>query len=261
MHRIMVGAMVEKPLPPEAGQALFGFERLDAAEHAQRVQRVFAAVAGRYDLMNDLMSGGLHRLWKASMIDWLAPRAGWSVIDVAGGTGDIAHAILRRADAEVTVCDPSREMLNAGIDRMRDRGRVSGIRFVAGRAEALPFAASSADACTIAFGLRNVTDRPAALAEARRVLRPGGRLICLEFSRPRAAALRPLYDAYSYAVLPRLGAAVAGDGDAYRYLADSIRSFPDQETLASELRAAGFGAVRYRNLSAGIAALHSGWRT
>ena len=261
MHRIMVAAMAEKPSPAEAGQALFGFERLDAAEHAERVRRVFAAVAGRYDLMNDLMSGGLHRLWKAAMIDWLAPRAGWSVIDIAGGTGDVAHAILRRADAEVTVCDPGLEMLNAGIDRMRDRGRVSGIRFVAGRAEALPFPAAAADACTIAFGLRNVTDRVAALAEARRVLKPGGRFMCLEFSRPRAAALRPLYDAYSYAVLPRLGAAVAGDADAYRYLADSIRSFPDQETLADEIRAAGLGVVRYRNLSAGIAALHSAWRT
>ena len=189
--------MVEKPSAPEAGQALFGFERLGAAEHAERVRGVFASVAGRYDLMNDLMSGGLHRLWKASMIDWLAPRAGWTVIDVAGGTGDVADAILRRVEADVIVCDPSLEMLNAGIDRMLDRGRISGIRFVAGRAEALPFPPAAADACTIAFGLRNVTDRAAALSEARRVLRPGGRLLCLEFSRPVAAALRPLYDAYS----------------------------------------------------------------
>ena len=257
----MVGAMVEKPSAPEAGEALFGFERLGAAEHAERVRGVFASVAGRYDLMNDLMSGGLHRLWKASMIDWLAPRPGWTVIDVAGGTGDIAGAILRRVEADVIVCDPSLEMLNAGIDRMLDRGRVSGIRFVAGRAEALPFPPGAADACTIAFGLRNVTDRAAALSEARRVLRPGGRLLCLEFSRPVAAALRPLYDAYSYRVLPRLGAAVAGDGDAYRYLVESIRCFPDQEALAAEFRAAGFGVVRYRNLSAGIAALHSAWRT
>ena len=253
--------MVEKPGAPEAGHALFGFERLRAAEHAERVRGVFASVAGRYDLMNDLMSGGLHRLWKASMIDWLAPRPGWTVIDVAGGTGDIAGAILRRVEADVIVCDPSLEMLNAGIDRMLDRGRVSGIRFVAGRAEALPFPPGAADACTIAFGLRNVTDRAAALSEARRVLRPGGRLLCLEFSRPVAAALRPLYDAYSYRVLPRLGAAVAGDGDAYRYLVESIRTFPDQEALAAEFRAAGFGVVGYRNLSAGIAALHSAWRT
>lgn len=257
----MVGAMVEKPDPPKANEALFGFRTLGAEEHAERVRGVFAAVAPRYDLMNDLMSGGLHRVWKASMIDWLDPRPGWTVIDIAGGTGDIAHGILRRVEAEIVVCDPSVEMLEVGIDRAVDRGRLSGIRFVAGRAEALPFPPGAADACTIAFGLRNVTDRPAALAEARRVLKPGGRLLCLEFSRPVAAALRPVYDAYSYSVLPRLGAAVAGDADAYRYLADSIRTFPDQETLADEFRAAGFGAVRYRNLSAGIAALHSAWRT
>ena len=252
--------MADRPDTSGAGEALFGFERLGAAEHAERVRGVFAAVAPRYDLMNDLMSGGLHRLWKAAMVDWLAPRPGWRVIDVAGGTGDIAHAILRRVEAEVIVCDPGVEMLAAGIDRMLDGGRVSGIGFVAGRAEALPLPSGTADACTVAFGLRNVTDRAAALAEARRVLKPGGRLLCLEFSRP-APPLRPLYDAYSYAVLPRLGAAVAGDADAYRYLADSIRSFPDQEALAEEFREAGFGVVRYRNLSAGIAALHSAWRT
>ena len=257
----MVGAMAEKPGTPEAGEALFGFRKLGAEEHAGRVRGVFAAVAPRYDLMNDLMSGGLHRLWKASMIDWLEPRAGWTVIDIAGGTGDVARGILRRVEAETVVCDPSLEMLNVGIDRAVDSGRLSGIRFVAGRAEALPFPPAMADACTVAFGLRNVTDRAAALAEARRVLIPGGRLLCLEFSRPVAAALRPLYDAYSYGVLPRLGAAVAGDAEAYRYLVESIRSFPDQETLADEFRAAGFGAVRYRNLSAGIAALHSAWRT
>ena len=257
----MVGAMAEKPDTPKANEALFGFRKLGAEEHAERVRGVFAAVAPRYDLMNDLMSGGLHRVWKALMIDWLDPRPGWTAIDIAGGTGDIARGILRRVEAEIVVCDPSVEMLDVGADRAVDAGRLSGIRFVAGRAEALPFPSATADACTIAFGLRNVSDRTAALAEARRVLKPGGRLLCLEFSRPVAAALRPLYDAYSYGVLPRLGAAVAGDADAYRYLADSIRTFPDQETLADEFRAAGFGAVRYRNLSAGIAALHSAWRT
>lgn len=253
--------MAEKRGTAEAGEALFGFRKLGPEEHAERVRGVFAAVAPRYDLMNDLMSGGLHRVWKALMIDWLDPRPGWTVIDIAGGTGDVARGILRRVEAEIAVCDPSVEMLAVGIDRAVDGGRLSGIRFVAGRAEALPFPSGAADACTVAFGLRNVTDRAAALAEARRVLKPGGRLLCLEFSRPVAAALRPLYDAYSYGVLPRLGAAVVGDAAAYRYLADSIRTFPDQETLAGEFRAAGFGAVRYRNLSAGIAALHSAWRT
>ena len=253
--------MAEKPGTAEAGEALFGFRKLGAEEHAERVRGVFAAVAPRYDLMNDLMSGGLHRVWKSLMIDWLEPRAGWTVIDIAGGTGDIARGILRRVEAEIVVCDPSVEMLEVGIDRTVDSGRLAGIRFVAGRAEALPFPSGAADACTVAFGLRNVTDRAAALAEARRVLKPGGRMLCLEFSRPVAAALRPRYDADSYGVLPRLGAAVAGDADAYRYLADSIRTFPDRETLADEFRAAGFGAVRYRDLSAGIAALHSAWRT
>ena len=257
----MVAAMTEKPGTSGTGEALFGFRRIGSEEHARRVRGVFASVAPRYDLMNDLMSGGLHRLWKALMIDWLDPRAGWTVVDIAGGTGDVAHGILRRVEARVVVCDPSLEMLNVGIDRAVDSGRLSGIRFVGGRAESLPFSSAAVDACTVAFGLRNVTDRAAALAEARRVLKPGGRMLCLEFSRPAAAALRPLYDAYSYRVLPRLGAAVAGDADAYRYLADSIRTFPDQETLADEFRAAGFGAVRYRNLSAGIAALHSAWRT
>ncbi len=246
---------------PGTGEVPFGFERLDSAEHARRVRGVFASVARRYDLMNDLMSGGLHRLWKMAMIDWLEPRPGWTIIDIAGGTGDIALGILARAEAEVIVCDPGFEMLEAGVDRALDRGRVPDIRFVAGRAEALPFPSGTADACTISFGLRNVSDRAAALAEARRVLRPGGRFLCLEFSRLAAPALRPLYDIYSFQVLPRLGAAVAGDADSYRYLAESIRTFPDQETLAAELRAAGFGAVDYRNLSVGIAALHSAWRT
>ena len=176
--------MAEEPGTPEAGEALFGYRRVGAREHAERVRGVFAAVAPRYDLMNDLMSGGLHRVWKALMIDWLDPRPGWTAIDIAGGTGDIARGILRRVEAEVTVCDPSLEMLNVGIDRAVDSGRLSGIRFVAARAEALPLRPAMADACTIAFGLRNVTDRTAALAEARRVLRPGGRLLCLEFSRP-----------------------------------------------------------------------------
>ena len=253
--------MVQDPPTVPPGEAHFGFGSLGAEEHAKRVHGVFDAVAGRYDLMNDLMSGGLHRLWKAALLDWLAPRPGWTVIDVAGGTGDIARGIVRRAEARVIICDPTLAMLDAGRDRSIDKGVVTGLEYVCARAEALPFPSGSADALTIAFGLRNVTGREAALAEFRRVLKPGGRLACLEFSRPALPGLGALYDAYSFRVLPRLGALVAGQGDAYRYLVESIRTFPDQETLADLFRAAGLGAVRYRNLSGGIVALHTAFRT
>ena len=249
-------AMVEEPRTTR-----FGFDTLDAEQHAGRVRAVFEGVAGGYDLMNDLMSGGLHRLWKASLVDWLAPRPGWTVIDVAGGTGDIARFIRRRVPARVIVCDASPAMLDAGRDRTVDDGILDGLSLVCGRAEALPFPRASADAVTIAFGLRNLTDRAAALAEFRRVLRPGGRLACLEFSHPRLPGLAALYDAYSFQVLPRLGDLVTGRGDAYRYLVESIRTFPDQDSLADSLAAAGLGAVRYRNLSGGIVALHTAWRT
>ncbi len=246
---------------PRATATRFGFDALDPEEHASRVGAVFEGVAGRYDLMNDLMSGGLHRLWKAALLDWLAPRPGWTVIDVAGGTGDIARGVLRRAPVRAIVCDPTRAMLEVGRDRAIDAGVVAGLDLICGRAEALPFPSRSADALTIAFGLRNVTDRAAALAEFRRVLKPGGRLACLEFSRPALPGLAAVYDAYSFRVLPRLGAAVTGQGAAYRYLVESIRTFPDQESLAEAFRAAGLGAVRYRNLSGGIVALHTAWRT
>lgn len=246
---------------PRIAAARFGYDTVGADEHAARVRSLFESVAGRYDLMNDLMSGGLHRLWKAALLDWLAPRPGWTVVDAAGGTGDVARGLLRRAAVRAVVCDPSPAMLEAGRDRAVDAGIVSGIDFLCGRAEALPMASATADAVTIAFGLRNVTDRAAALAEFRRVLKPGGRLACLEFAQPTLPGLAPLYDAYSFRVLPALGALVAGNRGAYRYLVESIRTFPDREELAAELRAAGLGAVRCRDLSGGIVALHTAWRT
>ena len=239
----------------------FGSEVIPEDEKAGRVHGVFSSVAARYDLMNDLMSGGVHRLWKDAMIDWLAPRPGTRLIDVAGGTGDIAMRFLRRVrgEGEVVVCDMTEGMLRAGRRRAEAAG-VDGIEWVGGDAMNLPFPDRSFDAYTIAFGIRNVTRVEDALAEAYRVLRPGGRFLCLEFSRVTAPMLRRVYDAYSFNVIPPMGQAVTGDRDSYRYLVESIRRFPDQERFAGMIRAAGFGQVRHRNLSMGIAALHSGWR-
>ena len=240
----------------------FGFRRVPLDAHAGMVRGVFDSVAGRYDLMNDLMSGGLHRLWKSALLDWLAPRPGTTLLDVAGGTGDVARGFLGRVGGRghVVVCDYNERMLQVGANRSIDRGIVAGLDLVCADAAALPFADRCFDACTIAFGLRNVTRRAEALAEMRRILRPGGRFICLEFSRLAIAPLRPLYDAYSLRVLPALGRVVAGDAAAYRYLAESIRRFPDQPALAAEMDRAGFDRVRWRNLSGGVVALHSGWR-
>ncbi len=239
----------------------FGFEDVPVAAKAGRVRDVFASVANRYDLMNDLMSGGIHRLWKASLIDWLAPRPGLHLVDVAGGTGDIAQRVMARAgSAEIVVCDLTPDMLAVGRDRAIDSGRLDGIRWVCGDAQALPLPDRAVEAYVIAFGLRNVTDIPLALAEARRVLKPGGRFFCLEFSQVILPLLRDLYDLYSFKVLPALGAAVAKDREAYQYLVESIRRFPAQEELAEMLRHAGLEQVSYRNLSGGIAALHCGWR-
>jgi demethylmenaquinone methyltransferase/2-methoxy-6-polyprenyl-1,4-benzoquinol methylase len=244
-----------------SGEADFGYRRVRAEEKARLVRQVFDSVADRYDLMNDLMSGGIHRLWKAELVDRLAPRAGQEFLDVAGGTGDIALRILRRAGgARVTVCDINESMLRHGRDRAIDAGRLAGIGWVAGDAEALPFTDASLDGYTIAFGLRNVTDIDGALVEARRVLKPGGHFLCLEFSRVEAPLLGRLYDLYSFAVLPLLGQVVAGDREAYQYLAESIRRFPPQQELAERMTAAGLGRVSYRNLTGGIAAIHSGWR-
>ena len=250
----------------ETGETDFGFRRVTFADKAGLVRDVFTSVAARYDLMNDLMSAGIHRLWKSAMIDWLQPRAGQRMVDVAGGTGDIAFRILERQPfAQVTVCDINREMIDTGRDRAIDRGMIPGdaagaIDWLCGDAEALPLADSSVDAVTMAFGIRNVTRLGHALAEARRVLRPGGRFLCLEFSHVTVAPLAALYDAYSFKLLPWLGAVVAGDREAYQYLVESIRRFPDQERFKAMITDAGLGQCRYRNLSGGIAALHSGWR-
>lgn len=248
----------------------FGFRTVLADDKATLVNAVFDSVASRYDLMNDLMSGGIHRLWKAQFIDWIDPRPGMALLDVAGGTGDIAFRFLDRQKAKapdaagppgrVTVCDLNAEMLDVGRARAIDQGRVEGLSWVCGNAEALPFPDRSFDVYTIAFGLRNVTHIDVALREARRVLKPGGRFMCLEFSRVSQPLLREVYDRYSFAVLPRLGRMVTGDGEAYQYLVESIRRFPPQEDLSQRIAAAGLAQVKYRNLSSGIAAMHSAWR-
>ena len=239
----------------------FGFQTVPEAEKAGMVHGVFTRVASKYDVMNDLMSGGMHRLWKAAMMDWLSPRPGQRLLDVAGGTGDVAFRFLKRAPgATATVLDMTESMLVAGraradADKMADR-----LDWVVGDAMALPFADKSFDVYTISFGIRNVTRIGDALREAYRVLRPGGRLMVLEFSRIPNDAAQWVYDKYSFNVIPVMGQIVAKDRDSYQYLVESIRKFPDQESFASMVRSAGFDQVKYRNLTMGIAALHSGWK-
>lgn len=261
---------------PSAGQSdaettHFGFSTVAETDKAGLVRQVFDSVAGRYDLMNDVMSAGVHRLWKASLIDSLRPRTGERLLDVAGGTGDIAFramAAARRAgdnrqphrpDLRVTVCDINAEMLRVGAARAESRG-YGDIDFVCGDAEALPFPDRSFDAYTIAFGIRNVTRIDAALEEAFRVLRPGGRFFCLEFSPAVVPALKAAYDRYSFSVIPRLGGWITGDRDSYRYLVESIRRFPAPERFAAMIGAAGFDRVKVRGMSMGVVALHSGVR-
>ncbi|MEM7614300.1 MAG: bifunctional demethylmenaquinone methyltransferase/2-methoxy-6-polyprenyl-1,4-benzoquinol methylase UbiE [Pseudomonadota bacterium] len=240
----------------------FGFETIPEAEKAGRVHGVFSSVASKYDVMNDAMSLGIHRVWKDAMMDWLAPRPGSHLLDVAGGTGDIAFRYLKRAkgDAQATVLDLTADMLTAGEKRAEATALAERLTWVVGDAMALPFEADTFDAYTISFGIRNVTDIDKALAEAFRVLRPGGRLMVLEFSQLPNPGMQWLYDRYSFNVIPPMGQAIAGDRDSYQYLVESIRRFPAQEPFAAMIRGAGFEQVRYRNLSMGIAALHSGWK-
>jgi demethylmenaquinone methyltransferase/2-methoxy-6-polyprenyl-1,4-benzoquinol methylase len=260
---------------PPGPAADFGFRDVPEGEKAPLVRAVFDGVAGRYDLMNDLMSAGIHRWWKAEMVRWLNPRPGQRLLDVAGGTGDIARRVLplvaptytgagagagAAAGGGVVVCDANRQMLETGRAGALDEGVLAGIEWLCGDAEALPFADRSFDLYTIAFGLRNVTRIERALSEARRVLKPGGRFLCLEFTPEVAPLLQPLYDFYSFEVLPLLGQIVTGNRDAYTYLVESIRRFPPQSVLAESITAAGLERARYRNLTGGIAALHSAWR-
>ena len=238
----------------------FGFRRVDPAEKAGMVRDVFDSVAPRYDLMNDLMSLGVHRVWKQIFVNDLQPRHRHTLLDLAGGTGDISFGWLKRGGGAVFLTDINHAMLSVGRDRALNRGLSDHLTLVVADAETIPFPDRCVDRVSIAFGLRNCTDKMAVLKEARRVLKPGGRFLCLEFSRISVHALKRLYDQWSFNVLPRLGRMVAGDEDSYRYLAESIRTFPDQERLAEMFRDAGFARVNVRNLSAGIAAIHSGWR-
>lgn len=247
------------------GKVSFGFREVGEGERQGLVNDVFSKVAERYDLMNDLMSGGLHRLWKNDFVAWLAPPKAdrpFRLLDVAGGTADIALRYARASGegATAVVCDISPEMLAVGQRKVNDAGLAHRIELVVGNAEALPFADASFDAYTIAFGIRNVTHIDRALAEAFRVLKTGGRFMCLEFSEVQVPILDKLYEFHSFQVIPRLGKLTAGAAEPYQYLVESIRKFPKQEAFASMIRHAGFERVSYRNLTGGIAAMHSGWK-
>lgn len=239
----------------------FGNREVAEEEKAGLVHGVFTNVASRYDVMNDVMSAGIHRLWKDAMMDWLAPRPGQRLLDVAGGTGDIAFRFLKRApEASAVVLDMTESMLGAGRQRAEAERLADRLDWIVGDAMALPFEPNSFDVYTISFGIRNVTRIPDALSEAYRVLKPGGRIMVLEFSQLPNPGLQWVYDRYSYNVIPAMGQVIANDRESYQYLVESIRKFPDQDTFASMIREAGFGQVKYRNLSMGIAALHSGWK-
>ncbi|MFT6272317.1 MAG: demethylmenaquinone methyltransferase/2-methoxy-6-polyprenyl-1,4-benzoquinol methylase [Dinoroseobacter sp.] len=239
----------------------FGFETILEAEKAERVQGVFSSVASKYDIMNDVMSGGVHRVWKDAMMDWLNPRDGQRLLDVAGGTGDIAFRFLKRAPtATAVVLDLTEDMLIEGRKRAEAEDRADLLQWTVGDAMALPFEDNSFDVYTISFGIRNVTRVQDALNEAYRVLRPGGRLMVLEFSQLPNPAMQWAYDRYSFNVIPRMGQIIAGDSDSYQYLVESIRKFPNQERFATMIRTASFAQVKYRNMTFGVAALHSGWK-
>ena len=238
----------------------FGYRTVERDEKAGLVRAVFDSVAPRYDLMNDLMSLGVHRAWKHVFVTALDPRPGHRLLDLAGGTGDISFGWLRRGGGPVILSDINPSMLRVGLDRAITRGLIGDVSPLVADAEHLPLPDRSVDRVSIAFGLRNCTDKAQVLREARRVLKPGGRFLCLEFSRLQIAALRPLYDAWSFKVLPQLGRIAAGDAESYVYLAESIRTFPDQAALAAMMTEAGLSRVTVRDLSGGIAAIHAGWR-
>lgn len=239
----------------------FGYREVAEDQKADLVKGVFSNVASKYDVMNDVMSVGVHRIWKDAMMDWLAPRSGQKLLDVAGGTGDIAFRFLHRAPgANAVVLDMTEGMLAEGRKRAEAEKLVGKLDWVVGDAMSLPFAENSFDVYTISFGIRNVTRIDEALVEAFRVLKPGGRLMVLEFSQLPNPAMQKAYDLYSFNIIPQMGKLIAQDRDSYQYLVESIRKFPDQEKFASMLRSAGFANVKFRNLSLGIAALHSGWK-
>ncbi|MDR3524533.1 MAG: class I SAM-dependent methyltransferase [Acetobacteraceae bacterium] len=238
----------------------FGYRRVQRDEKKTLVREVFDSVAPKYDLMNDLMSLGIHRVWKRIFINVLSPSPRRDLLDLAGGTGDITFGWLDHGGGPAILSDINAAMLSVGRDRAMARGFADNITFLNADAEKLPLPDRSVDTVSMSFGLRNCTDKDAVIAEARRVLRPGGRFCVLEFSRVQVAALSPIYDLWSFKVLPKLGRVVAKDEDSYQYLAESIRMMPDQETLAGMFRKAGLGRVQVRNLSGGIAAIHTGWR-
>jgi demethylmenaquinone methyltransferase/2-methoxy-6-polyprenyl-1,4-benzoquinol methylase len=250
---------------PPGDTTSFGFRQVAEDTRQRLVNDVFSTVAGRYDLMNDLMSGGLHRLWKDDLVAWLAPPKSarrFDLIDVAGGTGDITRRVLEAGGrgCRAVLCDINPAMVEVGRRRLAEAHSSAGVAFAIGNAETLPFPDKAFDAYTIAFGIRNVTHIDRALSEAYRVLKTGGRFLCLEFSACEVPLLDRLYDFHAFEIIPRLGALAAGSAEPYRYLVESIRKFPTQEPFAQMIRAAGFARVSYRNLTGGIAAMHSGWR-
>ncbi|WP_434723933.1 bifunctional demethylmenaquinone methyltransferase/2-methoxy-6-polyprenyl-1,4-benzoquinol methylase UbiE [Mesorhizobium sp. RIZ17] len=255
---------VERTTAAGGMETSYGFKKVGEGEKQPLVNDVFHKVANRYDLMNDLMSAGLHRLWKDAMVAWLNPpkRPGWKVLDVAGGTGDIAFRIVEASQrqAHATVLDINGSMLAVGRDRAEKQGLAANTDFVEANAEELPFEDETFDAYTIAFGIRNVPRIEVALAEAYRVLKRGGRLLCLEFSEVDMPLLDKAYEAWSFNAIPKIGKAVTGDGEPYSYLVESIRKFPNQQNFAAMITRAGFDRVTFRNYSGGIAALHSGWK-
>lgn len=240
----------------------FGYQKVARSEKKNLVANVFQSVASKYDVMNDLMSFGIHRLWKRYTIDCSGVRKGMKVLDIAGGTGDLTAQFSRRVgpEGEVVLADINDAMLKVGRDKLRDRGVVGNVRYVQADAEELPFDDNTFDVITIAFGLRNVTDKDKALRSMLRVLKPGGRLLILEFSKPVSATLNQVYDFYSFNILPQMGQVVANDADSYQYLAESIRMHPDQDTLKSMMETAGYEKVDYQNMTGGVVALHRGYK-